>query len=770
MNPNPSLCARSLRVGGLLFLIGIAGMSSVPAFAADAASVSGADATQSANGQTSVRIHLAVIGATPTFSAFRASNPDRLMIDIAGASVIDGAAAPAGGIVSRSEFSKFNDGTDNVRLTLYLTGPATHEVRAEGTDVVITLSPGAVSDPLAAALGTPGTAVGTLSGPSTGVSGPALVTLDFENRETSSRVLLGIQDSEPAVSQPEKTLIVIDLPRATLPSSLSRDLDTSRFYSGVQSVNARPTRSGSRVEIRLREAAEYSVSRDHGLFVLDIKTPADILAARDASLQKAATAAPATPATNGGEGLSNAQNKEIIIGDKGRTSDPNQTYGAGNGSDAPDSLSFATDAPGSSNAHYQGRRMSIDLQDADIHTVFRFIADTADLNIIASDDVKGTVTVRLKDVPWDQALASILQAKGYAAQRFGNIVRVAPIETIKAEQQAQLETQRTIADLEPLMIYVAPMNYASGAELLDKVKAMLSARGSVQVDERGNQLIIKDVSASIAQVRELLKHLDKQNRQVSIEARFVEANSSWKNALGIQWGSSVDASAATGYPTGAFFPNSIGASGGITQSHGSTFYQQGADSLLVDLPAAGQAGSLAFSLGSIPGLIDLDARLSALEQEGWGRIISSPRVTALDNEEARVKQGSKVPFLSVSNSGTQVQFINAALELTVTPHITSDDTVFMKIEIKNNRPDFGQAVQGQPAILIKEVESKVLVMDGDTAVLGGVYATAESFAQSRVPGLGSIPIIGLLFKNTLRDKSQNEMLVFITPHIVPEND
>jgi type IV pilus assembly protein PilQ len=290
----------------------------------------------------------------------------------------------------------------------------------------------------------------------------------------------------------------------------------------------------------------------------------------------------------------------------------------------------------------------------------------------------------------------------------------------------------------------------------------------VQVDTRGNQLIIKDVEDRVAQIRELLKHLDTPNREVDIEARFVEASSNYSRSLGIQWGSNVDASATTGYPTGAMFPSDVKMSGGIAPATGNpAFYAENSDNLIVDLGSSGTAGAVSFALGSIPGLVDINARLSAIQSEGFGRVVSNPRVRTLDNEQARVSQGARIPFVSVSQGGTQVQFIQAALELAVTPHITTDGGIFLDIQLTNNRPDFGNTVQGNPAIQTKEITTSVLVADGDTTVLGGVYATSESESVRKVPFLGSIPFIGYLFKGTLRDKTQNEMLVFITPRVVP---
>lgn len=743
----------------LLGVLCWAALAGTPALAATPTTV-GSASFSAAGDKTEIRIPLS--GTAPAYSAFKAADPERLVIDFPASAIAEGASVQAGGLVTRGEFATLNDGSEVVRLTLYLSGPFSHELRGDGNDLIVSLSPGAAEDPLASALGN-----GRLSGPAAPIDGPALTTLDFAYDEQVSRVVLSLQSVEPAVSQPSSRMVAVDLPGARMPASLSREIDSSHFLSPVAGVKARPTRAGTRVEITLRESAEYQIKRDGELYTIEFANTAEMVKTHVERVQKGAEAAPSSPRDNETQGLGNASGGEILIGPNGHTDDPQTTFGSGSGADDPNSLAFAEESPGSGSTKYRGRRMSIDLQDADIHTVFRFIADTAELNIVASDDVKGNVTVRLKDVPWDQALAAILQSKGLSAQRFGNIIRVAPIETIKSEQQAALEAQDAKKKLEPLQIFVAPLDYANAEEVEAQLKPLLTERGSIQVDVRSNQLIIKDVQSSIAMLRELLKRVDQKNRSVSIEARFVEANSSHVHQLGIQWGSGVDASGATGYQTGAFFPNSVGVSGGLTHSGAAQFYSPGNDSLLVDLGTTAPAsGALAFSLGSIPGLIDLDARLSALESEGWGKIVSSPRVNVMDNSTAVVTQGAAIPFETVSNGGTQVQLVDAALKFEITPHITTDGNVSMDVKIKNNRPDFTQAVQGRPAIAKKELETKVLVADGDTAVLGGVYATEEAWQQERVPGLGSIPLLGYLFKNSASTSKQNEMLVFITPRII----
>lgn len=756
---------RAVRLAGVVALALALGVTT-PAFAADTV-VRGVE-TSTRDGTTVVRIQLSGVEGTPRVSPFRQGDPERLVLDIAGATVDAEVATTSAGLVS-SVVAANQEGM--ARVTLSLSRSATWQIAVEGDIVVVTLKAGAVDDPLASALGAATDLPSRLSGPRASAD-TALTTLDFQQRDRTSRVILGVRGAEASITQPQSGVIVVDIPGAQIPQSLKRELDTRFFQSAVDSVRATATKAGTRVTVRLRAGAEYAVKKEGPLTVIEVQVPGDVLApvatALQTGVQSADPAAPSTPETSAERGLGNATGKETLITGSGRKVDPQAVFGSGGGAQAPGGFSFATDVGSATDRASDGRRMSIDLQEADIHTIFRFIADFADVNIVASDEVTGKVTVRLKDVPWDEALGAVLQAKGLGAQRLGNILRVAPIDKIKAEQQAAVESKKAVTELADLTVYVAPLNYASASDVEKQVASLLSERGSVQVDTRGNQLIIKDIEERIAQVRELLKHLDTPNREVDIEARFVEASSNFTRSLGIQWGSNVDASATTGYPTGAMFPSDVKVSGGISPSTGNAaFYSQGSDNLIVDLGATGSAGAVSFALGSIPGLVDINARLSAIQSEGFGRVVSNPHVRTLDNVQARVSQGARIPFVSVSQGGTQVQFIQAALELAVTPHITTDGGIFLDIQLTNNRPDFGNTVQGNPAIQTKEIQTSVLVADGDTTVLGGVYATTESESERKIPLLGSIPFLGVLFKSTLREKSQNEMLVFITPRIVP---
>jgi type IV pilus assembly protein PilQ len=763
MNPGTSMLHSFSRVGCLVVALVAATLS--PSASAQEPSVPAVTGAQVAAVGSATVVRIAVQGEA-TVSPFRQGDPERLVLDIGGASLAETFASNAEGLVTRIDASNGSDGA-SARVVLHLASPSTWEIERESGAVIVSLRAGVTPDPLAAALGADAPA--KLSGPAS-VAPVALTTLDFQQRDKVSRVIVGARGVDPVVANPQSNVVTVDFKGATMPESLKRELNTRWFQSAVDSVRASSTRGGTRVTVRLRQGAEYEVKREGELTVLEIQVPGGVVTPEATALgavQSSLPAAPGTPATSGGQGLSNATGGEILISGSGRKVDAQAVFGAGAGASAPGGYAFAIDAGSNASARGEGTRMSITLQDADIHTVFGLISEVGEVNIVASDEVQGKITVRIKDTPWDEALGAILQAKGLGAQRYGNILRVAPIEKIKAEQQSALEAKKAGTELADLQVYVAPMNYASAASAKEQVSTLLSERGALQVDERGNQLIIKDLEERVAQIRELVKALDKPNREVDIEARFVEASSSFTRSLGIQWGSEVNASGATGYPTGAFFPSDVRVNGGTNALGQQAFYTEGADNLLVDLGASGAAGSVALALGSIPGLIDLNARLSALQSEGVGRVISNPHVRTLDNKTATVSQGARIPFVSVSQGGTQVQFQQAALELKVTPHITTDGSISLQINLTNNRPDFGNTVQGNPAILTKEIETTVLVQDGDTTVLGGVYATNETTNTKKVPFLGSIPFISMLFKNTFREKTQSEMLVFITPHVVP---
>jgi type IV pilus assembly protein PilQ len=428
------------------------------------------------------------------------------------------------------------------------------------------------------------------------------------------------------------------------------------------------------------------------------------------------------------------------------------------------------------NHQWTGFPLNLNLVNADIHNVFRLVSAVSGLNIVSSDDVEGQVTVQLREVPWDQALAAILQAKGLGAVQYGTIVRVAKIDSIRKEREDAAAAKAAEIESLPLRVLTLPLNYANANEVMAQLEAMLSKRGSLAFDERTNSLIVRDIDRNLSQIRSLVRALDTRTPQVHIEARIVEANSSFSRSLGIQWGGNLNFSPATGAPTGLFFPNSVGMSGGGTASTVSAAGAGGAGgqgtnfttvpNYVVDLPAAAQSGSIGLSLGSISNMINLDARLTAGESNGTGKIISAPSITTVTNRPATIRDGARIPYQTASLRGTNVQFVEAVLLLQVTPKITADGTIFLDIQVTKNRPDFGAAINNLPTIQIKEAKTTVMVANGDTAVIGGVYSYEESINRQFVPGLGKIPILGWLFKTTNKREDRRELLVFITPTIV----
>ncbi|MCL4243534.1 MAG: type IV pilus secretin PilQ, partial [Candidatus Dadabacteria bacterium] len=370
---------------------------------------------------------------------------------------------------------------------------------------------------------------------------------------------------------------------------------------------------------------------------------------------------------------------------------------------------------------YKGQLVSFDFKDADIRDVLRIISDISGLNMIIASNVAGTVTLKLTNVPWDQALDVILEDAGLGAFLDGNVLRIAPLATLQARQRAVRKTVETNEELEPLITRQVFVNYASAAELIPLVDPLLSDRGELRVDTRTNSILINDTAVRAGQIESLVEDLDTRTPQVLIESRIVQATLNFTRELGIQWGFDYRASAATGNPTGATFPSSVEV-GGTTV--GSPFGTTG-DNFIIDLPAAagpGSGGVLGIVLGSLTGAFDLDLRLSALEQRGDGRILSSPKVLTLENTPARIEQGVSIPFLSVSAAGTQTQFVDATLSLSVTPQVTNDNRILMEIVVTDNSPDPAlTGAGGQPSIRRNEATTQVLASDGETIVIGGIF-------------------------------------------------
>lgn len=467
--------------------------------------------------------------------------------------------------------------------------------------------------------------------------------------------------------------------------------------------------------------------------------------------------------------------------DQGRRRARTVARDPGHESETEDAAGFLTDIPLQVDASrgrraFSGRRIDLDFKDADIHNILRLLADVGGVNVVTADDVGGTVTIRMRNVPWDQALDVILQAKGLGMVRRGNLIRVAPMATLEKEREAAIARAKQREQLAPIETRLVPVSYAQAEELNPRVKELLSSRGSVSVDARTNMLIVRDIIENIDDIEELVRNLDTQTPQVLVEARIVEATSQYIRDVGIQWGGDVTASTATGNPTGLVFPSNVAVAGGAYDAQAPA---QGLSpfvgtvsppNFLVNLPAVtgtGAGGAIGLTLGSLGGNFNLNVRLSAAESNGVVRIISSPRILTLDNHESHIAQGTLIPYSQVSAQGVQTAFQEAKLELKVRPHVTSDGSVAMHVKVTRDEPDFSRtSARGDPTILKREAETELLIADGNTAVIGGIYTRNTGRNVEQVPFFGEIPILGALFKRRRVRDERNELLIFLTPRIV----
>lgn len=405
---------------------------------------------------------------------------------------------------------------------------------------------------------------------------------------------------------------------------------------------------------------------------------------------------------------------------------------------------------------YTGRKISLDFQDAEVVNVVRLIADVSGLNFVMGDDVKGKVTVKLNNVPWDQALEIILEIRNLGMERQGDILRIATLANLTKQRNEKAEARETKNRAEALTTRVIYINYAKATKMKTLLLKLLSARGEIMVASRVNALVVKDIAATLDEIEKMVKHLDTKTPQVLIEARIVEVQPSFKRSLGVQWGADFKTNSAG---------NSIGI--GTFSGPGSSIFNPVPD-FAVNVPAASPLGGVGFSFGRFTeSPFQLDLRISAGEAQEMTRIVSTPKIMVLDNNEALIKQGAKIPFQSSSaNGGTNIQMIDASLQLRVTPHISPDGGILLELHLTKNEP--GPPVQGstQPTIFEKEVSTQVLLMDGETMVIGGIYETKKTESESGIPFLKDIPGLGWLFKNKETSESTTELLIFITPTVM----
>jgi len=590
-----------------------------------------------------------------------------------------------------------------------------------------------------------------------------LTEIDFKQMDHKSRIVVGLT-AEPRFESHRisNTMIAVDVKNTFVPKHLQRGLDTSEFESAVNYISIRNVKTGKtndvRILIKLREEVPFETTHEGRALFIDVEKPKKLeTRIEPVSLPKK-------------EGISVETKKEDIQKEEEKTTPELKKAEKV----AVEEISVAkpkvtkkveeekkASEEGLPERIYMGRKLSLDFKDADIKNILRLIAEVSNLNIITGEDVAGKITMRLVDVPWDQALDVILQARSLGMNRVGNVIRVAPVDTLKKEIQAELEAKRVKERLEDLVTELIPVNYAAAKEIMPQVKSVLSDRGDVRVDERTNILIVKDISRNIPGVKNLVKSLDTKTPQVLIEARIIEANLTFQEELGVSWG--FLASTGTGqnktFKVGGGTPGSV--LGTVTNT-------------VVGLPAvpaagAGAPGILEFLFTSKYGIKELDIAISAHEAKGDVKIISSPKIATLDNKEASVEQGLRIPYKKITTDGTvSVEFIEANLKLTVTPHVTNDGNVKMSIRAKKDAPDFSVVVESTPSIDKKEAITEVLVKDGGVVVIAGIYTIQKTEATDGVPLFGKIPLLGWLFKRETKQDARKDLLIFISPKIVKD--
>lgn len=556
----------------------------------------------------------------------------------------------------------------------------------------------------------------------------AIRDIDFRRgSDGAGRVIVSLANSQVGVDlQQQGQNLVVEFLRSALPEALRRKLDVSDFGTPVQSITATQTGDKVRLVVQPKGAWEHSAYQTDNQFVLEVRPVA---------------------------------------------MDPNK----------------AVQGPG-----YHGEKLSLNFQNIEIRSLLQVIADFTNFNVVTSDSVTGNVTLRLKDVPWDQALDIILQAKGLGMRKSGNVLWIAPKEELATKEQNDLEAKKKIADLEPVRTQSFQLNYTKAEEVAQALigtstaaggsavgaggngnaTRILSSRGSVLAEKRTNQLFVSDIPSKLEEVAMMIQKIDIPMRQVLIEARIVEASDSWGRALGVKLGTS--SSGSTGsvgnvkYSVGGNY-NAVGYQTG--QQTSDTSYD---NTTWVSLPAStsafsdSSAATFAVSLFGSSASKFLNLELSALESESKGKVISSPRVITTDQTKASVEQGVEIPYQESTSSGaTSVSFKKASLKLEVTPQITPEGSVILTLDVSNDSR--GDDTTAGPAINTKRVSTQVLVENGGTVVIGGIFQETISDSVDKVPLLGDIPFLGNLFKTTTKYDDRTELLMFITPKIVNDH-
>jgi type IV pilus assembly protein PilQ len=671
-----------------------------------------------------VELKLKLNGAAPQPMSFTIDNPARISLDLPNTTL---------GLSSRRQEANVGplttiltaEANGRTRVVLNLSTMVPYETRVEGDSVYVRLGqgPGAAAAPSFAAQPAPSAGGGAASAAPAAAAERSIRNIDFRRGPNGAgQIVVDLSDPRTTVDvRQEGGRIVVDFQNTTLPQQLMRRLDVTDFATPVFTVDA--LRANRDARLMITAAAEYDqlAYQSDNTFTLELKPP----------VQKQGAATPGVY----------DQNKE-----------------------------------------YTGERLTLNFQDLETRAVLQLIADFSGLNIVVSDTVMGSVTLRLQNVPWDQALDIVMTTKGLDMRRNGNVVIVAPAEEIAAREKAALEAVKDLQTLEPLRSEFIQVNYAKASELADLIKGdggktLLSDRGSVAIDQRTNTLLVSDTATSLGNIRRLVATLDIAVKQVQIEARVVIVNDDYSRELGVRFGANVVKDRNNGQGLVSVTGNGSG-SDTIVNSGISNLNSTGSPFPVtlppidqrynVNLPIAKPAGSIALAILDADYLVDLE--LTALQAEGDGRVVSTPRIVATNQREARILQGTEIPYQESSSSGaTTVQFKPAVLSLTVTPQITPDDRIIMDLNVTKDA--VGQVVPtatggSVPAIDKRELTTQVVVNDGETVVLGGVYETELRNTVNKVPGLGNIPGLGALFRNKSKTDNNKELLIFVTPKIL----
>jgi type IV pilus assembly protein PilQ len=644
-------------------------------------------------------------------AGFTVNNPPRLAFDFANTGNALGRNVQN---ISDNDVRRINivQAGDRTRMVMELTRVLNYETQLDGKTLLITLQGGATG---AAQAATP--ARFAEASPST--QKHSLRNVDFRRGNAGEgRVIVDLSDSQVGIDvRKQGRSIIVDFQNATLPSNLVKRYDVMDFGTPVQTVEASAQGTGARVVITPAGNWEHSAYQADNRFIVEVKRVVE---------------------------------------------DPNRLVRQG----------------------FVGEKLSLNFQNVEVRSVLQVLADFTGLNIITSDSVSGNLTLRLKDVPWDQALDIILRSKGLDLRKDGNVVWIAPRDELATREKLALEARSQISDLEPLQTESFQLNYTQASTvqaLLNGVSTggavaapgaaagsaqrILSKRGSSAIDARSNQIFVQDTPSRLEDVRRLIRAIDISVRQVLIESRIVEASDTFSRNLGVRLG--VNPANTGSIQIGADLSNT-GQVAGIVQ--GTPTLVPGA--LQVNLPSGGIGGATAGLFSALlfnrnrTALLGLE--LSALQADGKGKIISSPRVIAANQSEAIIEQGTEIPYEQSTSSGaTSISFKKASLSLKVKPQITPDDNVIMKLNV--NKDSRGTDTRFGPSIDTKQVTTEVLVENGGTLVIGGIYTQDERSTTTKIPVLGDLPYVGFLFKQNQKGDERRELLVFITPKILKDN-